>query len=217
MNGLLNYTSSTSDAWVDKYRPAILEDTLLPQALKTKLVKYRDTETAPHLLFYGHPGTGKTTTALTLNPGCHFHFNATGLEATDLEGSEFRSTLSAQRSLGDEGTRRRVVILDEADALTERAQQALRSTVEQFASTNWFIFVVNNLGKMIPALQSRTISLSYNFLAEQEEMMPLMVERCLAILKKEQRALPKSEVRQVVTIHYPDMRAILSQLQFQST
>ncbi len=217
MKGLVNYTSAASDAWVEKYRPHILEETLLPRALKTKLVTYRDLENAPHLLFYGHPGTGKTSTARTLNPECRLHLNATGLDATFFDSSEFHATLSAMRSVGYDGNRRRVIILDEADALTERAQQSLRSTVEQFASGNWFIFVVNHLGKIIPALQSRTVSISYDFLQDKEEMMELMVNRCLEILTREHQQYTEANVRKLVTIQYPDMRAMLSYLQFHTT
>ncbi|MBM3303582.1 MAG: replication factor C small subunit [Candidatus Aenigmarchaeota archaeon] len=49
----------------------------------------------------------------------------------------------------------KIVFLDEADALTPEAQQALRRTIEKFSSVCRFIFSVNFSGRIIEPIQSR--------------------------------------------------------------
>jgi len=107
------------------------------------------------------------------------------------------------------------VILDEADALTERAQQSLRSILEQYAPVTWFVFVVNDKERIIEPLLSRTYSIGFGFY--DEEMNDLMVGRCMEILEKEKRTMTKLDVEDLVRRFEPDMRQILIQLQARSS
>lgn len=218
-SAFLNYAHSEGDAcgWENRYRPKTLDDVLLPQVLKTKLQAFRDHQAAPALLFYGPAGTGKTTTALTLNPDQTFHFNASDLNDRDIKSSAFYGALTTVSLFSEERHRRKVVILDEADALTERAQQSLRSIVEQCASSAWFVFVVNSRMKMIEPIQSRTYPIGFGFPEYAEEMENLMVGRCLEVLRKEERTMEEAKVRELVRIYGPDMRQILIQLQVRTT
>lgn len=217
MNGLLNYRLSDDDScgWDNRYRPQTLEEVLLPCSLKKTLLSYRDQQAAPALLFYGSAGTGKTTTALAMNPDETFHFNASELDDRDLKSSAFDSALSAMSMYGK--GRRKVFILDEADALTERAQMSLRSKIEQYSSNVWFIFIVNHLAKIIDPIRSRTTEIGFGFSEDTEEMEHLMVKRCVSILKKEKRSMPRDKVRELVGMYAPDMRRILNYLQYEST
>ena len=52
--------------WVEKYRPKELDDVILPENYSDIFKKYIEEENIPHLLFYGGPGSGKTTIARIL-------------------------------------------------------------------------------------------------------------------------------------------------------
>lgn len=115
----------------------------------------------PHLLFYGPPGTGKTSTILAcakqLYTPVQFKSMVLELNASDDRGIgivrgqilNFAST----RTIFS-GTFK-LIILDEADAMTNDAQNALRRIIEKYTENVRFCVICNYLSKIIPAVQSR--------------------------------------------------------------
>ena len=58
----------------------------------------------------------------------------------------------------------RLVILDEADAMTSEAQGALRRTMEKYIKICRFCIICNKVNKIIPGLQSRTSQMRFGML-----------------------------------------------------
>ena len=123
----------TSDTlpWVEKYRPATLDDLISHQDITSTINRFIDENRLPHLLFYGPPGTGKTSTILACARriyGPKYRSMILELNASDDRGidvvrdqiKEFAST----RTIFSSGFK--LIILDEADAMTSPAQAALR-------------------------------------------------------------------------------------------
>ena len=93
----------------------------------------------------------------------------------------------------------KLIILDEADAMTNDAQNALRRSkyqsigfliicshfsrvvIEQYTATARFCFICNYLSKIIPAVQSRCTRFRFGPLSN-EQMMP----RLEHVIEKEQ-------------------------------
>ena len=114
----------------------------------------------PHLLFYGPPGTGKTSTILAVARriyGPSFRKQILELNASDERGIDVVRAQIKQfaetRTLFSSGFK--LVILDEADAMTTAAQAALRRVIEQYTRNVRFCIVCNYVNKIIPAIQSR--------------------------------------------------------------
>lgn len=63
----MGFFTETSDKqvdnslWAESYRPQMLADYVGNEHLKEKVAEYLENNDIPHLLFFGKPGTGKTT------------------------------------------------------------------------------------------------------------------------------------------------------------
>ncbi|UHH25395.1 replication factor C small subunit [Halobacterium noricense] len=147
------------EIWVEKYRPQRLEDVVGHPSITERLRSYVDRDDLPHLLFAGPAGTGKTTASLAIAKeiyGDDWQDNFLELNASDERGIDVvrdRIKDFARTSFG--GYDHRIIFLDEADALTDDAQSALRRTMEQFSENTRFILSCNYSSKIIDPIQSR--------------------------------------------------------------
>jgi replication factor C subunit 2/4 len=126
------------------------------------------------MLFYGPPGTGKTSTILALSKSLFgptlFRTRVLELNASDERGinivrekiKDFARTQLSQPSGLDAAYREKypcppfkIIILDEADSMTQDAQSALRRTMEQYSRITRFCLVCNYVTRIIEPLASR--------------------------------------------------------------
>lgn len=85
----------------------------------------------------------------------------------------------AQKKVSLPPGRHKLIILDEADSMTPGAQQALRRTMEIYASTTRFCFACNQSNKIIEPIQSRCAILRFGRVSD-EELLRRLVEICQA-------------------------------------
>ncbi|KYB25741.1 Replication factor C subunit 2-like Protein [Tribolium castaneum] len=120
--------------WVEKYRPSSLDDLVSHDDIIKTIGKFIREDQVPHLLFYGPPGTGKTSTILAcarqLYTPAQFSSMVLELNASDDRGIGIVRgqilTFASTRTIFKSGFK--LIILDEADAMTMDAQNALRRT-----------------------------------------------------------------------------------------
>ena len=130
--------------WVEKYRPVKLDDIVGQRHIVKRLKYYAKTGSMPHLLFAGPAGVGKTTSALCLARelfGENWRHNFLELNASDERGIDVirEKVKEFARTKPVAGASFKIIFLDEADALTQDAQQALRRTMEMFSNNVRFI------------------------------------------------------------------------------
>ncbi len=146
--------------WIEKYRPQTFSEVKGHKDIVRRLEAFVQQKNIPHLLFSGPAGIGKSTLALIIAKtlfGENWHHNFLELNASDSRGIEvIRETVkdfARTKALGTDLPK--IILLDESDALTKEAQQALRRTMETFTRTARFILSANFSSKIIDPIQSR--------------------------------------------------------------
>lgn len=200
--------------WVEKYRPQKLEDLISHKEILNTIQRFVKEDRLPHLLFYGPPGTGKTTTILAVAKQLYkpkdFNSMVLELNASDDRGIGIVRgpilTFSSTRTIFNSGFK--LVILDEADAMTNDAQNALRRVIERFTENTRFCIIGNYLSKIIPALQSRCTRFRFGPL-DKEQIIP----RLNYVAECESLRLEDSGRDALLTLSRGDMRKVLNILQ----
>jgi replication factor C small subunit len=198
--------------WVEKYRPAKVEDCILPDAVKKTFQEYVNRKEIPHLLLSGTAGVGKTTIAKALcqEVGCDYIVingsDENGVETIRYKINNFASSMSL---IGG----RKVVIIDEADYLTPNAQAILRSSMEEFSRNCSFIFTCNFKNRIIDPLHSRCTVVDFKVNGSKAKMATQFFKRVEWILEQEGIKYDKPVVAEIITKYFPDNRRILNELQ----
>jgi hypothetical protein len=168
----------------------------------------------PHLHLHGRPGIGKTTAANVL---C----NALGTDAYAINASLDRGIDMVRNKIIDFASTYsfsaagKVVILNEADSLTDEAQRGLRAALEEFANNCTVFFISNDPARIIPALQSRCKDIDFTPLSDEAPgLRARYIERLRQILALEGfEHADDGLVDRLVDHHFPDFRRILNELQ----
>ena len=148
------------DMWTEKYRPKDFGDVKGQENVVNKVRAFVKQKNMPHLLFAGPAGTGKTSLSLVIARalfGDAWHQNFLELNASDERGIDVirNKVKDFARTKAIGNVPFKIIYLDECDALTREAQQALRRTMENFTHTCRFILSCNYSSKIIDPIQSR--------------------------------------------------------------
>lgn len=179
--------------WIEKYRPTKLNN-IIGQKNIINILKncINNNKPPPHLLFYGPPGIGKTTTILSF---CYEMFkNDYNKYTMELNASNERGIDIVKDKIIDFAKRRvingkfKMVILDEADAMTSGAQTALRKIMEDYDNTR-FCIICNYPEKIIPAIVSRCME--YEFKPIPNDIIKIHFEK---IYEKEFKVKPNNDI-----------------------
>jgi replication factor C subunit 2/4 len=151
--------------WVEKYRPKNSDEILLDPFIKAKINKMLKTRSIPNLIITGEPGTGKTSTIVCLAKQIYnikqYNEYVLELNASDDRGlSMINNTIYPFCKKKTDGMHK-LVILDECDSITPKAQNQLADSIATFSKNTRFVFICNDCSQIIEAIQSRCMIINY--------------------------------------------------------
>ncbi len=178
-----------------------------------RLKSYVKTKNLPHLLFSGPPGVGKTAASISIVKeiyGDAWRNNFIELNASDERGIDIIrhkvKDFARMAPLGDADFK--VIFLDEADALTNDAQSALRRTMERYSATTRFILSCNYSSKIIEPIQSRCAVYRFRALSGQA-----VQRRIIFIAAEEHLTISEGGLSAIEYVAGGDMRRAINALQ----
>ncbi|KAH3686457.1 hypothetical protein WICPIJ_002563 [Wickerhamomyces pijperi] len=199
--------------WVEKYRPSTLTQIQGQTSTVTTIRKFVHEGKLPHLLFYGPPGTGKTSTILALAHEIYgpnyknmvLELNASDDRGIDVVRNQIKNFASTQQIFA-RGFK--LIILDEADAMTNVAQNALRRIIEKYTKNTRFCILANYAHKLNPALLSRCTR--FRFSPLEESAIRAQLEK---VIIKEHLSINEEAMSSLIKLSGGDMRRGLNVLQ----
>jgi replication factor C small subunit len=202
-----------SAIWTEKYRPKDFSEIKGQKEIVRRIKAFVELQNIPHILFTGPAGVGKTTLALVIAKKLFkdaWNQNFLELNASDERGIDIIRNkvkdFARTKAIGDVPFK--IIYLDECDALTREAQQALRRTMENYTKTCRFILSANYSSKIIDPIQSRCAMFRFKPLEKKE--IYAVIEK---IEKEEKLKIDEKAKQSLFNISGGDVRKVENILQ----
>ncbi|KAK9454456.1 P-loop containing nucleoside triphosphate hydrolase protein [Dipodascopsis uninucleata] len=223
-NGSTQQNAPRLVPWVEKYRPSSLAEVSSQDHAVNVLKRTLNSSNLPHMLFYGPPGTGKTSTILALAKDLFgpelFRTRVLELNASDERGISIvrEKVKNFARAAVSKPTAAqlakypcppfKLIILDEADSMTQDAQSALRRTMETYSKITRFCLICNYVTRIIEPIASRCSKFRFRPLDSSEAG-----DRLRYICERENLLLEKGVIDSLLVASDGDLRRAITLLQ----
>jgi len=207
---------SPSIPWTEKFRPDNFDDIVLDPLNKVILQNIINMGYFPNLLFFGPPGTGKTTTIINLvdsyqkatnqkHKSLMIHLNASDERGIDVIRNQINQFVNSN-TMFNHGMK--FVVLDEVDYMTKNAQQALRYLLQNYSNNVRFCLICNYISRIDEGLQNEFLRLRFNQLPEKD-----IIHFLTNISKAEKLNLSDKSIQLIQKLYKSDIRSMINFMQ----
>jgi replication factor C subunit 3/5 len=191
--------------WIEKYRPTLLNNVVLPSTTHDMFHSIYKTNMFPNMLFYGPPGTGKTTTILCLlkhiNHSNIIHLNASDERGIDVIRNQLYTFIYSRGMFQDN---LKFIILDEVDSMTKQAQQSLLNLMTN--KNVRFCLICNYISKIIPQLRDYLLLIPFYNTNNNTKYIQHIID-------SEKLLIDQTILDDIIFNYYPDLRSVVNCLQ----
>ena len=199
----------------EKLRPRNFDELVLDEYYKNKLKKMYESRTVMNMIFYGKPGSGKTSAAklftesedfdsLTINGSLD-----TSIEIVRNKIVNFATSISLYQN-------HKICFIDEADYLSKSSQASLRGVIEETSRNCRYIFTANDMSKIHNALCSRMMPLCFDMSPAQiEAELEKYKVRIISMLKANHEDVDEQRIFRLIDMNFPDYRTISNKIEFE--
>lgn len=200
--------------WVEKFRPHNLDSLVSHSIIVDILKKFIKSHQMPHMLFSGPPGTGKTSTIIACAKemyGDNYSIMVLEINASEERGIEvvrnkIKDFIMAKGVFLDKKSDMyKLVILDEADAMTTDAQAMLTSVIEKYSINVRFCLICNYIKKISVPIQSRCTQFKFLPLSKKH-----ITEKLKDVSKDLGLNITDDGISAIVKISRGDMRRVFN-------
>lgn len=205
------------NSWVEKFRPKNLNEIISQEEIVSSLRKTLNSKNIPHLLFFGPSGCGKTSTILALSKELfgdkYWEDRVIELNASDERGikivrEKIKRYAKSSVIMNKDIPPWKIIILDEADNMTEDSQFALRKIMEDYSKVTRFCIICNYHNKIIDPIVSRCSLFRFRPIPKEH-----IVNKLKNICEEENMYCSDKNINKIITICRGDMRKAVGLLQ----
>tara|TARA_B100001093_G_scaffold519677_1_gene609800 strand:- start:3523 stop:4500 length:978 start_codon:yes stop_codon:yes gene_type:complete len=197
--------------WIEKYRPSNTGEILLDPFLLEKILKIIENRSVPNMILTGEPGTGKTSTILIIAKSLYqdnYSENVLELNASDDRGLSIINNTIIPFCQKISSHTEKLIILDEADSITNKAQNLLSNIIAEYKKNCRFVFICNDSTKVNESIQSKCMIINYpklrdNFINNKIE------EICI----KENMKYDSKSINELIFVSDKDIRKAINNLE----
>lgn len=206
--------------WIEKYRPKTVTDIILEPGTQKKIVNMVNNLETPNMIITGTPGIGKTTTVQCIANsfyGKYIKDYVLELNASDDRGIKIVQDIiinfCKKKFVVDTSDKRKyaehkMIILDEADNMTSKAQRLINTLMEKYHKTTRFVFTCNESHKILGDIQSNCVIFRYHKLSKKN-----INDNLVKICGKEKLTYDDNALEELAVYSQGDMRTAINNLQ----
>jgi replication-associated recombination protein RarA len=196
-------------------RPKKFNELVLDKQFIEKLQKMHDTHNVMNMIFYGKPGSGKTSAARIFADSPEFdclQINGSLDTKIEIVRTKIMSFATSMSLL----LQPKICFIDEADYLSKSSQASLRGVIEHTSKNCRYIFTANDMSKIHPALCSRLMPICFDMTPLQiEEELKRYKTRVTEFMNQNSLNIDMNRISRIIDMNFPDYRIIANKLEFE--